>query len=192
MNSLTPGLIRQARKQRGYSQEALAEASGLSLRTIQRIEKGQVQPRPYSLKVLTDLLDLEPADLVVKEKTGSIDWPLLKQLNFVILLTVMLPIISLLLPWWQIKRKSANTVTRALGKKLISLQLVLLLGLFLAWCLRPLISMLLSGAVANGNFPYEILTYALFVLLNLGVALLNARQFQRHKTQFITLFPSLL
>ena len=35
-------LVQKLRLQRGWSQEQLAELSGLSVRTIQRIERGQV------------------------------------------------------------------------------------------------------------------------------------------------------
>jgi len=37
----SPMLIQKLRLQRGWSQEQLAELSGLSVRTIQRIERGQ-------------------------------------------------------------------------------------------------------------------------------------------------------
>lgn len=47
-----PQRIAEARKKQGYSQEELALAAGLSLRTVQRIERGNVQPRLYSLRAI--------------------------------------------------------------------------------------------------------------------------------------------
>ena len=41
----------------GYSQQELADATNISLRSIQRIEKAQVSPRPHTLKVLSQELD---------------------------------------------------------------------------------------------------------------------------------------
>lgn len=43
--------IINSRKNLGLSQEALAEKANVSLSTIQRIEKGTVKPRPFTLKV---------------------------------------------------------------------------------------------------------------------------------------------
>ena len=44
-------LVQKLRLQRGWSQQQLAELSGLNVRTIQRIEKGQ-EPSVESLKSL--------------------------------------------------------------------------------------------------------------------------------------------
>lgn len=46
------------RKARGLTQEELAEKSGISIRTIQRIETGDVLPRAYTIKVLSDYLGI--------------------------------------------------------------------------------------------------------------------------------------
>lgn len=47
------------RKQKGYSQDGLAYLCKMNVRSIQRIEAGQVQPRPYTLKVLSEVLDFK-------------------------------------------------------------------------------------------------------------------------------------
>lgn len=46
--------VKILRQQKGFSQEKLVEEAGLSLRTIQRIEKGDSYPRPYP--ACTDVL----------------------------------------------------------------------------------------------------------------------------------------
>ncbi|MBO2011712.1 helix-turn-helix domain-containing protein [Hymenobacter negativus] len=46
------------RKRRGLSQEELAEAAGLSLRTVQRLEKGESLPRGFTLQALATALEL--------------------------------------------------------------------------------------------------------------------------------------
>ena len=43
-NSYLALRVKELRNQKGISQEFLAEESGLSLRTIQRIEKGESNP----------------------------------------------------------------------------------------------------------------------------------------------------
>jgi len=46
------------RKRRGFSQEALAEQSGVSLRTIQRVEQGDTVPRGHTLQALAAALEV--------------------------------------------------------------------------------------------------------------------------------------
>lgn len=55
-------IIRKMRLQRGWSQAELAHFSGLSVRTIQRIEKGE-NPGLETLKSLAAVFDLDVADL---------------------------------------------------------------------------------------------------------------------------------
>ena len=51
-------LVQKLRLQRGWSQQQLAELSGLNVRTIQRIEKGQ-EPSVDSLKSLAAVFNVE-------------------------------------------------------------------------------------------------------------------------------------
>ncbi|HNV42944.1 MAG TPA: DUF805 domain-containing protein [Ornithinibacter sp.] len=51
--------LRDLRLRRGWSQEHLAEASGVSVRTIQRIEGGQ-PPSPFTVGALATALDVAP------------------------------------------------------------------------------------------------------------------------------------
>lgn len=50
--------LKKSRKQKGITQAALSEKSGLSLRSIQRIENAQVEPRAYSLNKLAEALGI--------------------------------------------------------------------------------------------------------------------------------------
>lgn len=55
-------IIRKLRLQRGWSQDQLAELSGLSIRTIQRIERGQ-KPGLESLKSLAAVFETTVSEL---------------------------------------------------------------------------------------------------------------------------------
>ena len=55
-------LVRKLRLQRGWSQELLAEFSGLSIRTIQRIERGN-KPGLESLKSLAAVFEIDISQL---------------------------------------------------------------------------------------------------------------------------------
>lgn len=54
-------LVHQLRREKGWSQEHLAHASGLSRATVQRIEKGQVRPDADTLLSLAAALGVDPA-----------------------------------------------------------------------------------------------------------------------------------
>jgi len=62
--------VKALRTGQNYSQKDLSEKTGLTLRTIQRIENNEVKPSLYSLKVLGEALgsDLSSFDLPVETK----------------------------------------------------------------------------------------------------------------------------
>lgn len=51
--------ISELRKAKGLTQEELVEKCNLNVRTIQRIEAGEVTPRSYTVKALFDALDFQ-------------------------------------------------------------------------------------------------------------------------------------
>jgi transcriptional regulator with XRE-family HTH domain len=65
-------LIQKLRLQRGWSQEQLAELTGLSVRTIQRVERGQ-NPSAESLKAIAAVLDVDFGALREAHMTPSVN-----------------------------------------------------------------------------------------------------------------------
>jgi transcriptional regulator with XRE-family HTH domain len=63
-------LIQKLRLQRGWSQEQLAEVSGLSVRTIQRLERGQTAS-VESLKALGAAFEIDFSDLKEPEMNSA-------------------------------------------------------------------------------------------------------------------------
>jgi len=51
--------IADYRKSKGLTQEQLVEQCNLSVRTLQRIEAGEVTPRMYTVKLILDVLELD-------------------------------------------------------------------------------------------------------------------------------------
>ena len=51
--------IRETRLKRGMTQEELAAKTDISVRTIQRIENGEVDPRTFTLHTLASALDID-------------------------------------------------------------------------------------------------------------------------------------
>ena len=72
--------VKDLRNRKGFSQEQLAEESRLSLRTIQRIEKGESTPRGDTLPKLTRALGVTPDDLL--------EWTLIENRGYLTLLNL--------------------------------------------------------------------------------------------------------
>ncbi|HEV8283891.1 MAG TPA: helix-turn-helix transcriptional regulator [Chitinophagaceae bacterium] len=51
-------LLKEGRIAKGYTQKELSELSNISIRSIQRIENGEILPRTYTLKTLSEVLGL--------------------------------------------------------------------------------------------------------------------------------------
>lgn len=63
--------VKKLRKRKGLSQEELAENSGLSLRTIQRVENGETKPTGETLKRISAVLSVTLNELI--------DWDIKKE-----------------------------------------------------------------------------------------------------------------
>ncbi|WP_340199556.1 helix-turn-helix domain-containing protein [Ascidiimonas sp. W6] len=51
--------ISEIRKQKGFTQEELVEKCNINVRTIQRIEAGEVMPRSYTIKTILNALEVD-------------------------------------------------------------------------------------------------------------------------------------
>ena len=112
-------LVQKLRLQRGWSQQQLAELSGLNIRTIQRIEKGQ-EPSLESLKSLAAVFNLDFSTLkeqgmdnVINESQSAEEILAFKQVrklkgfyihlaNYVLVIAVLTVVNALTTPnrWW--------------------------------------------------------------------------------------------
>ncbi len=58
MNKATALRIKELRSRKGFSQEKLADETGLNIRTIQRIENGETEP-PFLQSMISDLISVD-------------------------------------------------------------------------------------------------------------------------------------
>ena len=70
MNSIATKII-ETRKTKGLTQEELAERAKVNLRTIQRIESSESEPRDKTLKVICEVLDIETEDLIISSVSNT-------------------------------------------------------------------------------------------------------------------------
>lgn len=171
--------IKELRTRRGFSQEELSERTGLSLRTIQRIENGETEPRGDSLKRLAHAFDVTPDELV--DWTVQEDRGFLLSLNLFSLSFLLFPLLGILVPLiiWISKKGKVQNVDK-LAKEILNFQItwtmVLLVGYicFIASIVSKMrvfdnafSEFLSSGLMANFIFLKVMYAYNLvFVLWN--------------------------
>jgi transcriptional regulator with XRE-family HTH domain len=68
--------LKALRTNSNYSQKELSEKTGLTLRTIQRIENNEVKPSLYSLKVISEALKIDITEFVKKPETKPYEFSL--------------------------------------------------------------------------------------------------------------------
>lgn len=56
--------LREERRERGFTQEALAHDAGISVRRLAHLESGNGNPRASTLFAIADVLNIPPADLL--------------------------------------------------------------------------------------------------------------------------------
>lgn len=65
--------IVELRLAKGLTQEELVAKCNISVRTIQRIESGEVEPRTYTIKAILDALDYDLEQIKMTDKSNSIN-----------------------------------------------------------------------------------------------------------------------
>ena len=68
--------LKELRTSLNCSQKELSEQTGLTLRTIQRIENNEVKPSLYSLKVIGEALNTDLSEFVKKSDTKPYEFNL--------------------------------------------------------------------------------------------------------------------
>lgn len=76
-------IIKEIRIKKGMTQQQLADESGVTLRTIQRIENGDVKPSLHSLNTLGKVLESDLSELFQKSASKPYEF------NFTIKITDM-------------------------------------------------------------------------------------------------------
>jgi uncharacterized Tic20 family protein/DNA-binding Xre family transcriptional regulator len=121
MNQPDLGLkITELRQQKGLTQEKLAEYCDVSARTIQRIENGEVEPRPFTRNSLSNILEFD----LGKENTDH-ETVLLTLLHF----SSIVCFIPLSLVVWS-SRKSESYKVDQQGRAVLNFQITMILILF--------------------------------------------------------------
>ena len=126
--------IKELRTRLGLSQGELADIAQLNLRTVQRIESGETEPRGDSLKRLANALNVMPNDLI--EWTEKEDNGLLVFLNLSALAFIAFPIMGIIVPLviYMLKKDQVKNINET-GRRLLNFQITWCLLIFLGYIL---------------------------------------------------------
>jgi CubicO group peptidase (beta-lactamase class C family)/transcriptional regulator with XRE-family HTH domain len=125
--SIAKNLVYQ-RKLKGYTQEELSEKTQVTIRTIQRIENGDVNPHLQTIKLLATALDVEIEDLLIienpKEEIILKKWLIL--LHGTPFLGFIIPLANILFPLFiWIHKRDDNKIYYNHGIKIINFQITM-------------------------------------------------------------------
>lgn len=185
--------IKTLRNANGYSQEELSEKSGLSLRTIQRIENGETEPRGDSVKRLAAVFNVLPneiASLATEQNNGFMVGMNLSAISFLFfpLLGIFVPLIM----WLSNKNKIQNLNKTA--KSLFNFQITWILILSFGYMVIIVNSAFkMSNVVNAGIINTMLVSVAVFIALmyiyNLVMIIINTFRLYRGKTAMY--FPAI-
>jgi len=89
--------VKSVRKRKGLSQEDLAESAKVNLRTIQRIENNESEPRGKTLNLICDALDLSAEDILDYGK--QTDNSFLVYTHLSVIMGLVIPTGNIILPF---------------------------------------------------------------------------------------------
>ena len=174
------------REKLNLTQEELAQKSGVSTRTIQRIEKG-TEPKGHTLKVLAKALEITEDDLrenISESQAETINHKLIKQINLSSIIALILPPINILLPWIIMKRKNqVNDLT----KQIVSVQIF--------YTIIASVSVILSPFISKWFGITKQLTLVLLIasiIINLYIIIRNTIELDKNQKLYIKLNFSFL
>lgn len=176
--------LKTLREQKNLTQAELAENSGLSLRTIQRIESGSVM-KGFTLKAVAKALNTEPEELFFNEEE-SINVDRAKLINFSALCGLIIPFGGVIFPLI-LTLKTKDETNRMLGKEIVSFQIVLAVFISVLLIIIPFFQKFFSI-----KFPLFIFVLLLFILVKLLVILKNAASLSKSSNLVIRLKNSVL
>ena len=159
--------LRELRNQKGMSQEVLAEDSGLSLRTIQRIENNESNPTGETLKRLANALNVNSDELIdwsIKEDNKYLVFMNLSALTF-----IFFPLLGILVPFmlWSSRKGKIKNINE-IGRALINFEITWTISLFFI----PIILFLFSKIGLMGDLSFRLLLTLLAIMYIANILLI--------------------
>lgn len=163
--------VQLLREENRLTQKELAEKAGLSLRTIQRIEAGNI-PKGFTLKALAESLNTTPENLIEKEDNNI---ERAKLINSSALFGLIIPFGGIIFPLI-LNYKTQDIYNKKLGRNIIGLQIILSIIMSLFLIASPFIQ---EGLLLK--FPVFLVVLITFLCLKLIVIIINGISLNKNK-----------
>ncbi|WP_452229299.1 DUF4870 domain-containing protein [Lacinutrix sp. MEBiC02404] len=171
--------IRDIRKKKGLSQEELAESAKINLRTVQRIENNESEPRGKTLNLICQVLDLNAEDILDYGK--KTDRSYLTYFHLSVLFGLIIPTGNIVLPFilW-ITKKDKIIDLKDVGANLLNFQII--------WTLLAF-SVLIIGAflkithleIGPGNLILSLYFWLFLYIINIILPIIFAIKIKKGK-----------
>jgi transcriptional regulator with XRE-family HTH domain len=171
------------REKLNLTQDQLADKTGLSVRTIQRIEAGS-KPKGHSLNVLVQALNVNKEQLIEERNEPSFNYKLIKLINLSSLPFVIIPLANIAIPLLiMYYKKEVNSLT----KQVISVQILWTILSTVLFLLSPFISRIFSS-----ENKLTLIVLIISILTNIFIILRNAIALDKKNKMHIKLNFSFL
>ena len=192
-NSLSKSL-KYYRRVKNFSQESLAEVSGISVRTIQRLETGESIGSAYTLSKLASTLGIDVSDLTNEPSIASFDHSnssdKLNMLNLSALSVILIPLSNIILPVLLLLKNQDNADINQGGRKILNFQILWTLTTIFLMTIVPLFLMLFKPFQASG-IPLSIPVYYICVVFNVFFTLRFSMNIKSQRS-FLNHIPTIL
>lgn len=176
--------VKILREKMNMTQNELAEKSGLSLRTVQRIEAGNIL-KGFTLKALAQALNTQPENLIIQPQEYS-DIQKAKKINLSVLAGLIIPYGGIIFPAI-LTYQTKDLKNRELGKSIICIQVIISVVFSILMIISPFIQKLFSFKLPLFMIPLILfLCLKLFIIIKNGISLNKTQDLSiKLKTNFI-------
>ncbi|MET3038172.1 helix-turn-helix domain-containing protein [Chryseobacterium sp. NRRL B-14859] len=175
--------VKILREEKNMTQAELAEKSGLSLRTVQRVEAGNPL-KGFTLKVLAQALNSNPESLI--SPTAETDIHRAKIINLSALAGLIIPFGGVIVPAI-LTYKTEDLPNKELGKSIVGIQIILAVIFSVLMIISPFIQKIFSL-----KFPLFVIFLVLFFILKLSIIIKNGISLNQKQSLSIKLKTNFL
>ena len=176
--------IRDIRKKKALSQEELAESAKVNLRTIQRIENNESEPRGKTLNLICDVLQINTEDILDYGKQPDKSYLTIFHLSVIVFLAI--PVGNIIVPlilWMNKKDKIIGL--KEIGANLLNYQIVWSIITF-----SSITAFAFSKIMHYGYYPILFYVFIGLYALNIILPIIFAIKTNKGKTQ--NLYPNII
>ncbi|GAA4968091.1 helix-turn-helix domain-containing protein [Algibacter aquimarinus] len=180
-------ILKSIREQEGYTQADLSSKTGLSLRTIQRLENTNKVPKGYTLNALAEEFNIEPSTLQAKyinnKRSRDSEIITIKMINLSVLSFLGIPFGNLIIPIIIWRNNRDSQLVDEVGRRIVNFQIIFTLTLSVVLILLPFtLGKLLPG------IPIVLIIALCAYLFNIVVIIRTATKIQYQDFDFLN-FP---